>query len=133
MNANKFFAGLCLAALFSTGSQAMSAPPDPLVVHQADAGKAFTLVVGQHLSVFLKEQAGTGYGWAVAPDSTPLLKFEGSSIQSAATMPGGAQELALEFSAIAAGKGTLKIDYSRPWEKDKPASQIFSISVMITK
>jgi inhibitor of cysteine peptidase len=133
MNANKFFAGLCLAALFSTGSQAMSAPPDPLIVHQADAGKAFTLAVGQHLSVLLKEQAGTGYSWVVTPDSTPLLKFEGSSVQSAATMPGGAQLQALDFSAVATGKGMLRLDYRRPWESDKPPAQVFSITVTVAE
>lgn len=133
MNANKFFAGLCLAALFSMGSQAMSAPPDPLIVHQADAGKSFTLAVGQHLSVLLKEQVGTGYSWVVVPDSTPLLKFEGSSVQSAATMPGGAQLQALDFSAVATGKGMLRLDYRRPWESDKPPAQVFSITVTVAE
>ncbi|MDE1985467.1 MAG: protease inhibitor I42 family protein [Alphaproteobacteria bacterium] len=133
MNTNKFLAGLCMAALFATGSQAMGASPDPLVIHQADAGKSFTLAVGRHLSVLLKEQAGTGYSWVVAGDSTPLLKFEGSSVQSAATMPGGAQLQALDFLAVAAGKGMLRLDYRRPWETDKPPAQIFSVTVTVAE
>ena len=42
-------------------------------------------------------------------------------------MPGGAQMQALVFSAIAAGKGTLKLDYRQPWVKDQPPAKTFSI------
>ncbi|MDE1937467.1 MAG: protease inhibitor I42 family protein, partial [Alphaproteobacteria bacterium] len=93
----------------------------------------FTLAVGQHFGVLLKEQAGTGYSWAVAQDSTALLRFEGSAIQSAAATPGGAQLRMLNFSAVAAGKGALKIDYSRPWEKDKPPAKTFSVTLTVAK
>lgn len=135
MNANTLFAGavFCLAALSAAGSQAMGATPDPLAVTQADAGKSVGLVVGQRLSVHLSEQAGTGYEWLTASDSTPLLKFENSSVGSGATMPGGAQIQVLVYSASAAGKGTLKIDYRRSWEKDQPAAKSFSIAVTITQ
>ncbi len=133
MNANILLAGaaFCLAALFSTGSQAMGATPDPLTVTQADAGKSVSLAVGQRLSVHLSEQAGTGYSWITAPDSTPLLKFEGISIGSGATMPGGTQIQVLSYSATAAGKGTLKIEYRRSWEKDQPPAKTFSIAVTV--
>jgi inhibitor of cysteine peptidase len=133
MNANILFAGaaFCLAALFATGSQAMGATPDPLTVTQADAGKTVALAVGQRLNVHLSEQAGTGYSWITASDSTPLLKFEGASSGSGATMPGGAEIQVLVYSAAAAGKGTLKIEYRRSWEKDQPPEKSFSIAVTI--
>lgn len=135
MNANILFAGAAffLAALFATGSQAMGAQPDPLTVTQTDAGKSVSLAVGQRLSVHLSEQAGTGYSWHTASDSTPLLKFEGASTGSGATMPGGTEIRVLVYSASAAGKGTLKIDLSRSWEKDQPAAKSFSIAVTITQ
>ena len=133
MNANILFAGaaFCLAALFATGSHAMGATPDPLTVTQADAGKSVSLAIGQRLSVHLSEQAGTGYSWITASDSTPLLKFEGSSVTSTATMPGAAEIQAMVYSAVAAGKGTLKIEYRRSWEKDQPPAETFSIAVTI--
>jgi predicted secreted protein len=133
MNANILFAGaaFCLAALFATGSQAMGATPDPLTVTQADAGKTVALAVGQRLNVHLSEQAGTGYSWITASDSTPLLKFEGASSGSGATMPGGAEIQVLVYSAAAAGKGMLKIEYRRSWEKDQPPEKSFSIAVTI--
>ena len=135
MNANILLTGaaICLAALFTTGSQAMGAPPDPLTVTQADAGKSVSLVVGQRLSVHLSEQAGTGYSWITASDSTPLLRFEGASTKSGATMPGGAEIRVLVYSAAAAGKGTLKIEYLRSWEKDQPPAKTFSIAVTVTQ
>jgi predicted secreted protein len=133
MNANLLFAGaaFCLAALFATGSQAMGAAPDPLTVTQADAGKSVSLSIGQRLSVHLSEQAGTGYSWITAFDSTPLLKFEGASTASGATMPGGTEIEVLVYSAATAGKGTLKIEYRRSWEKDQPPAKNFSIAVTV--
>ena len=133
MNANILLAGaaFCLAALFATGSQAMGAAPDPLTVTQADAGKSVSLSIGQRLSVHLSEQAGTGYSWITASDSTPLLKFEGASTASGATMPGGSEIRVLVYSATAAGNGTLKIGLSRSWEKDQPPAKSFSIAVTI--
>ena len=133
MNANILLAGaaLCVAALFATGSQAMGGIPDPLTVTQADAGKSVSLAVGQRLMVHLSEQAGTGYGWITAADSTPLLKFEDGSVASGATIPGGAQMQVLVYSAVAAGKGTLKIEYRRSWEKDVPAAKTYEIVVTV--
>jgi predicted secreted protein len=133
MNANALVAGavFCLAALFTTGSQAMGAPPDSLAVTQADSGKSFALAVGQRLNVHLSAQLGTGYSWVAAPDSTPLLKLESSTAEGTAQMPGGAQMQVLVFSASSAGKGTLKLDYRQPWEKDVPAAKSFSITVTI--
>ena len=133
MNANILFAGavFCLAAVFATGSQAMGATPDPLTVTQADGGKSFALIVGQRLNVHLSAQFGTGYSWVTASDSTPLLKLESSSAEGSAAMPGGAQMQVLVFSALAAGKGTLKLEYRQPWVKDQPPAKTFSIAVAI--
>jgi predicted secreted protein len=134
MNANNpFWAAFGIAALLATAGagQAMGSPPDPLSITQADAGSSVTLAVGQRLNVHLSAQFGTGYSWAAAADSTPLLKFEDSSAEGSAAMPGGAQMQALVFSAIAAGKGTLKIEYRQPWVKDVPPAKTYSIAVTV--
>ena len=134
MNA-KFLAGaaLGLAAILASavGGQAMGAPPSSLTVTQADEGKTFELAAGQCLNVRLGTQPSTGYGWEVAPDSTPLLTFKDASILNPATMPGAVEIKELVFCAAAAGHGALKLVYRRSWEKDQPPAKSFSLSVTI--
>jgi len=131
---NLIFAVLGAAALVALAGngQAMGSPPPAPTITQADAGKSVTLSVGQTLTVHLSAQLGTGYGWAVASDSTPLLKFEKSSALGSATMPGGAQTQELLFTATSAGQGTLKLEYRQPWMKDTAPSKTYSVSVTVT-
>ena len=131
---NHFVAALGLAAAIALAgnSLAMGAAPAALTVTQADAGKSIALTVGERLYVHLSAQFGTGYSWAAASDSTSLLKFESSSAQGSANMPGGAQMQELVFTATGAGKGTLKLEYRQPWIKNTAPSSSFSVAVAIT-
>jgi predicted secreted protein len=131
---NLFFAALGAVALIAMAGngQAMGSPPPAPTITQADAGKSVTLSVGERLTVHLSAQLGTGYGWAAASDSTPLLKFENSGALGSATMPGGAQTQELVFIAAGAGQGTLKLEYRQPWVKDTPPSKTFSVAVTVT-
>lgn len=130
---NLLFAALGSVALaaIAGNSQAMGSPPPALTVTQADTGKPVTLSVGQRLTVHLSAQLGTGFGWAAASDSTPLLKFENSSALGSATMPGGAQMQELAFTATSAGQGTLKLEYRQPWVKNIPPDKTFSVAVTV--
>jgi len=121
---------VALAAMAGNG-QAMGSPPPAFTVTQEDAGKPVTLSVGQRLTVHLSAQLGTGFGWAAASDSTPLLKFESSSALGSATMPGGAQTQELVFTATGAGQGTLNLEYRQPWVKNTPPSKTYSLSVTV--
>lgn len=136
MNANNLFrAAFGVAALIAVAGtgQAMGSAPDPLTVTQADAGKSVSLALGERLNVHLSAQFGTGYSWAAASDSTPLLKFESSSAQGSAGLPGGVQIQELVFTATTAGTGTLKLEYRQPWVKDTPPSRTFSIAVTVAR
>jgi inhibitor of cysteine peptidase len=123
-------AGVALCAQAPAGN-AMARTPSPVSATAEDAGKTISLTTGQSLEVRLQAQPGTGASWSVAPSSTRLLKFEGMKSEGAADIPGGSETQVLSFTAIAAGKGMLMLDYGRAWEKTAPPQKTFSMTVSI--
>ena len=114
-------------------SHAMARVPDAATASAQDAGKTVSLKVGQTLEVRLRSQPGTGAIWSVAPGSTNLLKYEGAKSEGAANIPGGFETEVLTFTATGAGKGQLKLEYSRPWEETVPPEKTFSLTVDVSR
>jgi predicted secreted protein len=123
-------AGTALLAQIPAGL-AMARMPDPVTASAGDAGKTVSLKVGQRLEVRLPSQPGTGAIWSPAPGSTNLLKYEGAKSEGAANIPGGTETEVLTFTATGAGKGELKLEYSRPWQETVPPEKTFSLTVDI--
>lgn len=90
-----------------------------------------SLEVGDTLRVVLPSTPSTGYSWHVAGAST-VLKAKGSGITPAPQKNvGGAGRQSLVFVAAAAGRDDLMLNYSRPWEKGKPAARQYTIGVTV--
>ncbi|HUT59766.1 MAG TPA: protease inhibitor I42 family protein [Phycisphaerae bacterium] len=110
-------------------------PAKPLVVTQDSSGKTVTLTTGQKLIIRLKANPSTGYSWTGPTIGGKAVMQEGrvrlSQDPAAAGRlgAGGAAELTLK--AISPGKATVKLEYRRPWEKDKPAARTFSLTVEV--
>ena len=91
-----------------------------------------SLKVGDTLRVVLPSTPSTGYSWLVAA-SNPMLKATASSNTPGAQKSAGAPgRQTLVFTAAAPGRDNLVLDYSRPWEKAKPAARQYSIAVTVS-
>ena len=90
-----------------------------------------SLEVGDTLRVVLPSTPSTGYSWRVAGNSAVLKAKDSSMIPATGKNVGGAGRQSLVFVAAATGQDNLILDYSRPWEKGKPAARQYSIGVTV--
>lgn len=142
-------AALALCACAPVEQQAAPAPapavksdavpaPTPASVTQrltaADNGRTITVPVGGRFAVELVGVPTAGYLWQV--DAKPAFLSDAvessgntTRAQSQPGFAGGSHWEVFVFSATAAGEGTLKLGQRRPWEKNEPPSQTFSVTV----
>lgn len=121
----------------ATKSGAVPAPTPAGVTQHitvADDGKTITVPVGGRFAVELVGVPTAGYVWAVAEKPAFLSDAVESSgntttAQSQPGFTGGNHWEVFTFQATAAGEGKLKLEQRRPWEKDEPASQTFSVTI----
>jgi predicted secreted protein len=91
-----------------------------------------SLKVGDTLRVVLPSTPSTGYSWHVAASNAMLKATASSSTPGAQKRVGAPGRQTLVFTAAAPGRDNLVLDYSRPWEKGKPAARQYSIAVTVS-
>ncbi len=113
-------AGL-LAALLLASAQAA---PGPVILHEKDRGRAFTLKVGQKLLLYLRNPASGGYSTNPPVFDAAVLKL--ASQKKLAPEPrhppraGDFGQFFYEWEAMAPGQTEIIINIRRPWEKKAP-------------
>jgi len=114
-----------------SGGTATGPSDEAVVVTETDADTVVTLSPGQTLDVVLEANPSTGYTWAVA--SVPeFLRSQGEPVfasEAASGVVGAGGKQTLEFSVTATGKGTLSLNYVRPWETGAAPAKTFRIEV----
>jgi copper homeostasis protein (lipoprotein) len=129
---------LCLALVTALGLQAALAaasaqrkPSRTIEIGEFTQPVHLSLQAGDTLRVVLPSTPSTGYSWRVA-ESNAVLKATGSSnTPGAQKRVGAAERQTLVFTAES-GQDNLVLDYSRPWEKGKPAARQYSIAVTVS-
>ena len=91
-----------------------------------------SLKVGDTLRVVLPSTPSTGYSWHVAASKAILKSTASSNTPGAQKSVGAPGRQTLVFTAAAPGRDNLVLDYSRPWEKGKPAARQYSIAVTVS-
>ena len=91
-----------------------------------------SLKVGDTLRVVLPSTPSTGYSWHVAASNAILKATASSNTPGAQKSVGAPGRQTLVFTAAAPGRDNLVLDYSRPWEKGKPAARQYSIAVTVS-
>jgi predicted secreted protein len=126
------FVLLMVAALGLTFASADVTCAQPRVVAIAEGQNGTTTTIGkdQILEIRLPAQAGTGYSWTLAANPTAPLKLSRSDTTST-DRPGGPQTHFFLLQPTNAGAGDVVINYSRPWEKEKPAARTFVLHVVV--
>lgn len=90
-----------------------------------------SLQIGDTLRIVLAATPSTGYSWHVASATAALKAMSSSNRPGTPQRPGAAGTQTLVLKAVTPGKGNLVLDYSRPWEKGKPAARQYAIAVSV--
>jgi predicted secreted protein len=83
----------------------------------------------------LSTTPGAGYSWMLVDSAAPVLRLlEGAAVtrdSAASTKVGAPAAATWKFRAGAAGTGTIRLEYRRPWERDVPAARLYQVSVEV--
>ena len=107
-----------------------------LDLKKEDAGKSFSMKVGQRVSVSLVGVPTAGYVWA-APNPPKFLQVAGQSSgpthsdQLKPGFAGGNHWEVTTFVATAPGKGVLTFEQRRPWETKEPPVDTWSATIEV--
>lgn len=129
MKARFWLAG---AVLWAWTALAASASPKQVTVSHAANGKVVKMAVGDTLTVDLSSNPTTGFMWrdkvegkAVRPAGEP--QYHGPK----APRPGAGGRQLFSYRAVRSGAGSIRLAYSRSWEKGKPPAQTYQIKVVV--
>ena len=122
-----------MAALpFAACASKKAPPPAPLNVTDANSGDSVALARNQQLVVRLPSNPTTGYRWALAHQSTPVLEPEGApTYEKGAGAEGASGTETWRFAPTQAGEGTLRLEYRRLWEADAAPARVVSYKVTV--
>ena len=132
-------AGTALIAVLAVLAACAGAPgpgsAQAAVVLDASAESAVVLRAGQELVVRLRSNPSTGYGWQLAQGAATVLAPAGAAaFEPDATAQGRVGAGGIEtwrFRAIATGRGALRFEYRRPWEKDASPASTAAVDVEV--
>ncbi len=104
-------------------------------LNEADDGKTVEAAVGTRLFVRLRGNPTTGYQWQLAKAPDPALTSLGDAQyapdrQTPVAMGAGGT-FTFSFRAVRPGAATVRLVYVRPWEKDKPPEQTFTLTAQV--
>jgi inhibitor of cysteine peptidase len=128
----------CASSGGSGGGGGGLAPPTPedvrLHIRAPQAGLTIPVRVGQTVAVELVGVPTAGYLWSVVERPAFLAlggQASGPTIaaQREPGYAGGNHWEVFLFTADRAGSGVLKLEQRRPWERDTPPSNTFSVTI----
>lgn len=93
-------------------------------------GKTINVKQGQKVAVSLAGNPTTGFIWNNATKSK-VVKLDGKVMHRASNQLLGAPGISTAtFEAVAGGKGTIVLEYKRPWEKNPPVNT-FKVNLVV--
>ncbi len=125
--------GLLVVPVYESLTQEPMHSATPAAQTPASA-TSVSLMVGQQQTFMLQSNAGTGFSWQLAepvPEDAPASAVLTGVEPDESNCCGFPVPVTLVVTALKPGTLTLRLIYSRPWEKDKaPAKvEIFEIEV----
>jgi len=105
------------------------------VLTPLDSNKQVTLKVGQVFEVELPSNQTTGYRWNYRSDGEAVVEKVGEPSYMLGSSPmgmvgGGGTEI-WTFRATNGGRGTIRLEYARPWERDVAPVQTVVFKVVV--
>jgi len=129
----------CRAALGNGGKQTPTAKPadaaKPIALDKSANGRTVTPAPGQQVVISLKGNPTTGYSWScgkIEGDAVAAVgKIKYVTDQSGPRRMGAGGTFVATFKAAKIGKSKITLEYKRPWEKDKPPAETFTVTVEV--
>jgi predicted secreted protein len=99
-------------------------------VDESANGHELDLPVDGELQISLRENAATGFAWAVEHSGAPICELLADHFENISTGIGSGGVHHWRFRAKQKGTGKIVLHYSRSWE-DKPPEKSFGITVRV--
>lgn len=116
-------------ALAAAGCHSMAGQT---ILTEENNGQTISVAAGSEIVVKLEGNITTGYSWSVQNLDAQYLHQQGEEeYKSDSDLIGAGGISTFTFKTIHSGQTTLKLIYSRPFEKDTPPEKVFEISVVI--
>ena len=115
---------LLVAALAASRAWAVGAP---LSITEADDGETLDIMKEDSLIITLPADGGADYKWQILKNDDAVMKAAGPPESKA----GAPAHAVFTFSAIATGKETMTLGYSRPTDHD-PA-KTFTVNIRVSE
>ena len=108
-------------------------PEDPArMLGESDAARPIEMQLNKRITLRLEANRSAGYRWTLAASGDAELEQIGEPFYTPEkAVPGGGGAEYWTFRATRAGKKTLRFEYRRPWEKDKPPAKTVEYQVMV--
>lgn len=104
-------------------------------IDQDSNGKTVEAAKGATIRISLKGNITTGYSWDVKKIDGDAVKQNGKveyvSKPKNKNIVGAGGTFSVSFTAQTEGKAVITLAYSRPWEKDKPAAETFTVTIQV--
>ena len=106
-------------------------PTRAVIVTEQQSGTTVELSRGQRLVVRLATRAGTGFSWAPVAPNDGVLRLAKSETRRGPSMPGAPAAQIFTFVPVGPGTADVEFSYRRPWLKDRPATRIYKLRVIV--
>ncbi len=124
--------GLCLCLFLTLAMFGCHSKPDQVVLKEENNSQTIHLKKEGELVVKLEGNITTGYNWSVQELETQYLQQQGEEeYKSDSKLIGAGGISTFTFEAVQPGQTTLKLIYSRPFEKDTPPEKTFEVTVVV--
>jgi inhibitor of cysteine peptidase len=112
-------------------------PGNWLDIRSDDNGKRARVPLGKNILIRLPGNPTTGYTWQASGVSSAAVRMLGQPQFSAAPATqgkvGAGGTYSFKFQAVQPGAATIKLVYLRPWEKNKPPAQTFTVTLDVLR
>lgn len=133
---------LTTLGIISQVSATAKNPPSKseITINDSNNHKQINLEKGKILMIKLSANPSTGYNWQIIKNDPQKLKPLGDSVfeplptaagESQVKLVGSPENQVFRFLAQKSGSTQLKLQYSRPWEKNIPPIKTYQITVKI--
>jgi inhibitor of cysteine peptidase len=120
------------SASSAEGSTPMGPEQSILELTESDSGKSIEIKLGTSIILHLNGQPSTGYTWIVDEVNSSILIQEGEPQYTASSNLRGAEEVMVwKFQSVGAGSTSLKLIYTRAFEKDQPPLKTFELAIEV--
>lgn len=116
------------------GLTPMESEQDVLELTETDSGRSIEVTLGTTLVLHLSSQRSTGYTWVVDEVDNGILVPDGEPQYTATSNLSGAEEsMVWRFKSVGTGTTTLKLIYTRVFEKGQAPLKTFELAVGVGK